>query len=409
MGDWRWLVLLCVSRVGFALIFTAYSAVLPLLIPAWDMSAAQAGLVQSGWHAGYLLSLFAAGLLTDRIGARTTFLAMSLCACASAALFALCASDFWSGLGLYFLAGLSSGGSYTPALSLIAQRFPAARRGTAMGWYLAAASFGYALSLFACGALAPWAGWRAGLVLAAAATFAGALIGWIALRDAPPVTPRASSVASWTVSARKLWRNKPAQLAIWAYSFHAWELLGLWAWLPAFLVIAAAQDGGLSRGTIALGGVLAGLTHLVAVLGSVGGGALADRIGRTRVILAMSCASLACSFSFGWLLGGPLWLVASVAVLYNLTAIADSAIFSTVLTEIVPQEYVGVAFSMRSVLGFGMGALSPWVFGLVLDGSGGGTAGPAAWGFAWASLGAGALLGPLLTLRLHARLAGKNA
>jgi MFS family permease len=179
--------------------------------------------------------------------------------------------------------------------------------------------------------------------------------------------------------------------------------------LPAFLVIAAAQDGGPSRGTIALGGVLAGLTHLFAVLGSVAGGALADRIGRTRVILAMSCASLACSFSFGWLLGGPLWLVASVAVLYNLTAIADSAVFSTVLTEIVPQEYIGVAFSVRSALGFGMGALSPWVFGVVLDWHGGGTASPAAWGFAWASLGAGALLGPLLTLRLHVRLAGKNA
>jgi MFS family permease len=373
------------------------------------MSAAQAGLVQSGWHVGYLLSLFAAGLLTDRIGARATFLAMNVCACASIALFALCASDFRSGLGLYFLAGLSSGGSYTPALSLIAQRFPAARRGTAMGWYLAAASFGYALSLLACGALAPWAGWRAGLILAAAATFAGALIGWVALREARPAAPLTPSVSSWIVSARRLWQNKPAQLAIWAYSFHAWELLGLWAWLPAFLVIAAAQDGGLSRGTIALGAALAGLTHLVAVLGSVAGGALADRIGRTRVILAMSCASLACSFSFGWLLGGPLWLVASVAMLYNLTAIADSSVFSTVLTEIVPQEYIGVAFSVRSVLGFGMGALSPWVFGLVLDWPGGGTASPAAWGLAWASLGAGALLGPLLTLRLHVRLAGKTA
>jgi MFS family permease len=145
------------------------------------------------------------------------------------------------------------------------------------------------------------------------------------------------------------------------------------------------------------------------VFGSVAGGVLADRIGRTRVILAMSCASLACSFSFGWLLGSPLWLVALVAVLYKLTAIADSSVFSTLLTEIVPQEYVGVAFSLRSVLGFGMGALSPWVFGLALDWPGGDTASPAAWGFAWASLGAGALLGPLLTLRLHVRLSEKNA
>ncbi len=73
MSDKRWLVLLCLSRVGFSLIFTVYSALLPLLMGAWQMSASEAGLVQSGWHVGYLMSLFAAGLLTDRIGARKTF------------------------------------------------------------------------------------------------------------------------------------------------------------------------------------------------------------------------------------------------------------------------------------------------------------------------------------------------
>ena len=36
------------------------------------MSAADAGLIQSGWHVGYLVSLFGAGLLTDRVGARRT-------------------------------------------------------------------------------------------------------------------------------------------------------------------------------------------------------------------------------------------------------------------------------------------------------------------------------------------------
>jgi hypothetical protein len=28
-----------------------------------------------------------------------------------------------------------------------------------------------------------------------------------------------------------------------AYTFHSWELLGLWAWLPAFLAVAAAAKG----------------------------------------------------------------------------------------------------------------------------------------------------------------------
>jgi len=158
MSDKKWLVLLCTSRVGFSLIFTAYAALLPILLDAWRMSAADAGLIQSGWHVGYLVSLFAAGVLTDRIGARKTFAVMSIGACASAGLFAVAANDFWSALALYSIAGLAAGGSYTPVLALIAQRFEPAKRGAAMGWYLAASSFGYGISLIVCAAFAPWAG-----------------------------------------------------------------------------------------------------------------------------------------------------------------------------------------------------------------------------------------------------------
>ena len=405
MTDTRWLVLLCLSRVGFSLIVTVYSALLPVLMGAWQMNAADAGLVQSGWHVGYLISLFSAGLLTDRIGARKTFLLMSGGACASAALFALFSTGFWSGLLLYFLAGLASGGSYTPVLALIAQRYGPAKRGSAMGWFLAAGSFGYAVSLIACAAIAPLAGWRAGLALSAVATLAGAALGWIALRDTRDTAPSASATLPWLQSAHRLWRNQPAKLAIGSYTLHSWELLGMWAWLPAFLVAAAAQGGDVSASSLALGVGIAGMTHLAGVVGSIAGGTLSDRIGRTRVILIMSCASLVCSFSFGWMLGCAFWLIALVAIIYNLTAIGDSSVFSTVLTETVPPSQIGFAFSVRSVLGFGMGAISPWVFGVVLDWAGAGDPGQQAWGLAWCSIGLGAVLGPLLTWRLHKRLA----
>ncbi|MGZ8994337.1 MAG: MFS transporter [Burkholderiaceae bacterium] len=410
MSDTRWLVLLCASRVGFSLIVTVYSALLPILMGAWQMSAADAGLVQSGWHVGYLISLFGAGLLTDRIGARRTFLLMSGGACISAVLFALFANGFWSALALYFLAGAASGGSYTPVLALIAQRYGAAKRGSAMGWYLAAGSFGYGVSLIACAALAPWAGWRAALALSAISTIAGALLGWFALRGSRDTVPHASTLVPWLASARQLWNNKPAQLAIWSYTFHSWELLGMWAWLPAFLVAAAAHGGEASAGPLAIGVGIAGLTHFAGVIGSIAGGMLSDRIGRTRVILIMSIASLACSFSFGWMLGAALWLVTAVAILYNLTSIGDSSVFSTVLSETVPPSQIGFAFSVRSVLGFGMGAISPWVFGLVLDWtSGPGNPDQKAWGLAWCSIGIGAMVGPLLTWRLHQHLARSAA
>jgi len=74
-----------------------------------------------------------------------------------------------------------------------------------------------------------------------------------------------------------------------------------------------------------------------------------------------------------------------------------------VLAESVPAHYLGVAYAVRSVIGFGAGVISPVVFGMALDLAGGGRASgdSFAWGIAWMTLGFGALLGPLATWRLH--------
>jgi len=60
---------------------------------------------------------------------------------------------------------------------------------------------------------------------------------------------------------------------------------------------------------------------------------------------------------------------------------------------------------VRSVVGFGAGVVSPVVFGWAIDlaGGGNGSTDVFAWGVAWSTLGLGALLGPLMTLKLHRR------
>lgn len=418
MSDVRWLLLLCLSRAGFALINTAYAALIPLLRPAWSMSASQAGAVQSAWHAGYVVSLVAASVLAGRWGAKRTFLGMGWAACATTLLFALGAHDYASAFLLYGLAGLCAGGSYVPGLTLIAEHFPPAARGRAMGAFIAAASLGYALGLLGAGALGGWLSPRAGFQLAAAGTLFGlALAGWT-LRATPNVTApadarRGFSPRATLASLRWLWQHKPARCVILAYAFHAWELLCMWAWLPAFLSAAVALQQGTAGVLPVAGAALAALTHLVSMAGSLAGGSWSDRWGRSRVILLMALSSVACSLVFGWLLAAPLWLLVLVAVFYNFAAVGDSAIYSAALTEVVPGQHLAAAYSLRSVLGFGMGALSPWLFGVVLDAVSAWGAGAApgqasahlGWGLAWSALGAVALVGPWLTWSLMRRRA----
>ena len=400
MTDGRWIASLCLARTGFALIFVAYSASLGLLKHDWGLSSAQAGLIQSAWHAGYLVSLFAVGFLADRYGAKRTFLAASVAACASGLAFALFADGFASALLLHGLAGLCSGGSYTPGLTLVAERFPALRRGRMMGYYLAAASLGYALSLWLSSVLVVSAGWRTALIACALGPVAASLVAAWVLRGTRNVV-HPTGYANPVRALAEVWGNKPAMLAVWAYVFHSWELLGMWAWLPTYLGVVLAYGHAGGAGAAGLGIAFAALTYLLSTAGSIGGGVLSDRWGRTAVILLMSLASLVCSFSFGWLISAPAWVVVAVAIAYNLTAIGDSSVYSTALTELVPSHCLGAAWALRSVLGFGFGAVSPWVFGLVLDLQGGVRA-DAAWGWAWTALGIGAMLGPIATLRLRA-------
>jgi len=385
------------------MMFTAYSGVLPLLKTEWNMSAGEAGLVQSAWHVGYLISLFVAGFLSDRFGAKRTFLAGNVFAAAAAMAFALVTDGFLSALFLHGLLGLCSGSSYTPGLTLISERFTPQSRGRAIGFYLAAASFGYAVALLLSGALVTSIGWRGVFIATACGPLAATCVAFYALRATPNTVHPAPAARGVGPSLLEVLRNRPAMRVIWAYVFHSWELLGMWAWLPAFLAISAAAGAEVTVQAVGLGALLSAITYLSSMAGSIAGGSLSDRWGRTTVILAMSCASLACSFAFGWMLAWPLWLLLIVAIVYNVTAIGDSSVYSTAVTELVPPRYIGAAYSIRSVLGFGAGAVSPWTFGLVLDWARGGPLQSEswAWGLAWTSLGIGALLGPLMTWRLR--------
>ena len=173
--------------------------------------------------------------------------------------------------------------------------------------------------------------------------------------------------------------------------------------MPAFLTAALMINGSGAGEAAAIGLWLAALTYVANIAGSITGGIMADRWGRTQAILLWSCVSLAMSFTIGWMIALPLLLLVAIACLYNFAAIADSSVHSTVIAESVPPHILGAAYAVRSVVGFGAGVVSPVVFGWALDLAGGGrSSGDSfAWGVAWMTLGLGGLLGPLATWRLQ--------
>ena len=398
-GTGAWLAALCSSRVLAATWFVAYSAVLPLTQAAWGLSGKQAGMIQAAFHLGYLTSLFIVGFLADHIGAKRTYLITGIAACTSPVAFVLFADGFTSALWLHALTGLCQGGTYTPALALINDNVARERRGRAMGFLIAGSSAGYAICLLVAGVALKFTDWRGALGVVVLMPVISWILGFVVLQNTPNLVHPRPAGESLLASLPAVWRNPRGMLSIWGYSFHNWELLGLWAWLPAFLGAALLLHGSTVENAL----LFTALTYVANIGGSIVGGVMADRWGRTQTILLWSCVSLALSFSIGWLTALPIALLVGLACLYNFAGIADSSTHSTVLAESVPPHYLGVAYAVRSVIGFGAGVVSPVVFGWALDLAGGGKAPPDAfaWGIAWMTLGVGGLLGPLATWKLY--------
>ena len=220
----------------------------------------------------------------------------------------------------------------------------------------------------------------------------------MALRDTPNrVTER---VAGERFDGAVL-KNGPAMLVIAGYTCHSWELLGMWAWTPAFMAACFIATGSEFTRAAGFGSYMTSLFHLTGMLASVAAGLLADRLGRTPVIFAMASLSMLCSFAFGWLFGGPVWIVVAVGLVYGFTALGDSPIYSTAITEVVAPAYRGAALALRSLAGYGAGAAAPLVFGAILDLHGGVQAGRIGWGWAFASLGVAAAGAVMAVIWLH--------
>src|SRR3954467_11737812 len=167
-GSGAWLAALCSSRILAATWFVAYSAVLPLTQVEWNLSSRDAGSIQSAFHLGYLTSLFIVGFIADHFGAKRAYIFSGIAACTSPWAFVLFADGFWSAFWLHAFTGLCQGGSYTPALALINDNVPRARRGQAMGYLIAGSSAGYALCLGVAGVALKFTDWRGALGVIAA-------------------------------------------------------------------------------------------------------------------------------------------------------------------------------------------------------------------------------------------------
>ena len=87
-------------------------------------------------------------------------------------------------------------------------------------------------------------------------------------------------------------------------------------------------------------------------LGSLLAGKLADRWGRCNTTMVSMFVSGACALLIGFSFGQTPAIVVTVAIVWGASIVADSAQFSSSVSELSDPEYVGTQLTAQTAMGF---------------------------------------------------------
>ena len=373
------------ARVFLFSTFMTVAAVIPLITVEWSLSATAAGAIVSSFTLCYAASVFGFAWAADHFGAKRMVVVSALAAAVASAAFGFFARDWWSAMVFYGLVGLAQGGVYTPLVMVLSDEVEPAQLGKAMGWLIASTSIGYCTSLGATALGIGIGGWQAGFLLSGLLPALGALMLVAA------IAPFANRIHPRPAQGRlrdELVHNRESRLLIAGYIAHSWELLGMWAWIPAFLAAGFALQGAAVSGATVSGAWLSALLHAVGAVAAFTMGRLSDRAGRRPVLVVLAGLGALVSFVIGWLIYAPSLVLIPLALAYAFVTLGDSPVLTTAISEAVRPGYRGAVLAWRGLAGFGAGAIAPLGVGLVLDATKG--AGPVvSWGLAFVTLGLG--------------------
>ncbi|WP_216326793.1 MFS transporter [Deinococcus aestuarii] len=385
-GRWSALSRLAVAVVLAMAPWFSAAAVLPQLRAAWGLTDAAASwltlAVQLGFVAGAVLS--AALNLADRVPPRRLILVGSLLAAGANLGLLVAGGPVVAGV-LRALTGASLALVYPPALKAMSAWFRTGR-GVALGVMVGALTLGSALPHLVNGL--GGANWR-GVILTTSVL--AALGGLIAARvgEGPHRFPPA---VFRPAQAWRILTGRGVGLATLGYLGHMWELYAMWAWFAAFFggVLTAGGVPDPARGAAYATFAVVG----VGALGCYVGGVLGDRWGRTRLTALAMGLSGGCALALAFLSQAAPPVVLALSLFWGFWIIADSAQFSTIVSEIADPAYVGTALTAQLALGFTLTAASIALVPVLVRAGG--------WALAFAVLAMGPFLG-VVAMRLLAR------
>ncbi len=387
-GRHRALWLLALALVLSMTTWFSASAVIPQLKLEWGLSRSAGSWLTIAVQVGFVIGALVSSLfnLSDLIPATRLILLGSIGA-AGVNLGLVAAAGAATGIPLRFATGFFLAAVYPPALKLMATWFRKGR-GSALGILVGAITLGSAAPHLVNGL--GGLDWELVIVVTSILTVTGGLIAALFVGEGPFPFPRAVFDPS---KARMVFRDRGVMLASLGYFGHMWELYAMWAWFVVFYADSLAASGAAAPRSAAYA------AFAVIGVGAFGcwvGGILGDRWGRTQVTSAMMITSGLCAISIGFFFGGSPGIVLAIGLVWGFSVVGDSAQFSTMVTELADQAYVGTALTLQLAAGFTLTVATIWLIPIFVE--------HFTWRWAFALLAPGPALGTWAMTRLRGSL-----
>ena len=329
--------------LGLSVWFSS-SAVLPSLVEEWGITVHEAAWLSMATQVGFVVGAIAASMtgIVDRFRPHLVLGVSALGAAALTAFFTLGVSTLDTAVAVRFLLGICFAGIYPPGLKLTAS-WALINRSRAFGLLGGCLTLGSALP-YLLNAI-DGVHWQV-LVGATATACAGAgILSLTSIRPGPHLetSKRIDLHYAW-----RMFRQPGPRAACLGYFGHMFELYAVWTWLPVFMMY--------SSGAPAMTPELALSVFLCmgasGFAGCVLAGVIAERFGPRKVaVFALSVSGLCCLLC-PLVYGSRSELVLAFCAIWGAAVIADSGLFSAMLSSTAEEQACGTALSAQTAIGF---------------------------------------------------------